>query len=236
VARSSLRVMTTAESDTKPDDTEPDHTKPDHTKPDDTEPDDTEPDDSKRILVEHLGTLNRAILWKVEGLGDYDLRRPLTPTGTNALGLVKHLASVQAGYFGDVFGRPAPFPMPWLAREAPINADMWATPQESSASVIGMYAESWRHAEETFAVVGIEETGTVPWWPPERRHPTLRAVLVHVIVETARHAGHLDIVRELIDAQAGRFAGDASMPGEEEIDWATYRAEVQAGADTFREG
>lgn len=194
------------------------------------------PDDTKAILIDQLGQLNRAVVWKLAGLGEHDLRRPLTATGSNLLGIVKHLASVQVGYFGDVLGRPSPFPLPWFAPDAPINADMWATPGESSASIIEMYAASWRHAEETFAVTGIDDTGTVPWWPEARRHPTLRMLLAHVTVETARHAGHLDVLRELIDAQAGRFAGDRSIPGTDEIDWGVYVAQVQAAADTFREG
>lgn len=192
-------------------------------------------DDTKAILIEQLDRLNQAVLWKLDGLSEYDLRRPLTPTGTNLLGVVKHLASVQAGYFGDCLGRPAPFAMPWFDEGAPINEDMWATPHESSAEIIGMYRTSWRHAQETFAVTGIDDAGTVAWWPEERRHPTLRILLAHMTVETARHAGQLDIVRELIDAQAGRFAGDGSMPSADEVDWPAYVARVQEAADGFRQ-
>ena len=187
--------------------------------------------DAKEDLVAPLRTLNEAVRGKLDGLDEYDLRRPLTPTGTNLLGVVKHLASVQAGYFGDTFGRPWPEPMPWLTEGAAINDDLFATTSESSDWVLDFYRRSWAHATETFAVTGLDDTGTVPWWPPERRHPTLRSVLVHMTVETARHAGHLDIVRELIDGEAGRFAGDPSMPGSDEIDWAAYRAKVQAAAE-----
>ena len=63
----------------------------------------TEP---KETLVEYLQSARDAMVWKVEGLSEYDARRPMTPTGTNLLGLVKHLASVELGYFGDTFGRP----------------------------------------------------------------------------------------------------------------------------------
>lgn len=191
-------------------------------------------DDTKAILIAQLEGLNNAVLWKLDGLSDYDLRRPLTSSGTNLLGVVKHLASVQVGYFGDCFDRPAPFALPWFAEDAPINADMWARPDESSAEIIGLYRTSWAHALETFEVTDIDDTGTVPWWPEDRRHPTLRVLLVHMTVETARHAGHLDVVRELIDAQSGRYAGDPSMPGDDEVDWPAYVAQVQAGADTFR--
>ncbi len=181
-------------------------------------------------LVAPLESLNGAVLAKLDGLGEYDLRRPLTPTGTNLLGLVKHLASVQAGYFGDTFGRPWPEPMPWLTEQAAVNADMFATADEPSEWVQDFYRRSWAHAKETFVVRGLDDTGTVPWWPLDRRHPTLRVVLLHMTVETARHAGHLDVVREMIDGSAGRFEGDQSLPGDNEIDWPTYVANVEAEA------
>lgn len=187
-------------------------------------------DPLKTTLINALQALHDAVLWKLDGLGDYDLRRPLTATGSNLLGIVKHLASVQAGYFGDTFGRPFPEAFPWFAPDAEVNADMWATPQESRDWVIGLYRRSWAHACETLAVTALESTGEVPWWPPERRHPTLHTLLVHMAVETARHAGHMDVIRELIDGRAARFAGDRSMPGADEIDWPAYVEQVEAAA------
>ena len=68
-------------------------------------------------------------MWKLEGLSEYDSRRPMTPTGTNLLGLVKHVASVELGYFGETFGRPFDEPLPWSVG-AEANADMWATADE----------------------------------------------------------------------------------------------------------
>ena len=186
--------------------------------------------DAKTELIASLAALNEAVLAKLDGLDEYDLRRPVTPTGTNMLGIVKHLASVQAGYFGDTFAHPWPEPMPWLAEDAAINDDMYATATETSAWVRDYYRRSWAHAEETFAVTQLDDTGTVPWWPPERRHPTLLTVLLHMTVETARHAGHLDIVRETIDGALGRYAGDPSVPGDDEIDWTAYVAKVEAAA------
>ncbi len=180
-------------------------------------------------LVGPLAALNDAVLGKLDGLGEYDLRRPMTATGTNLLGIVKHLATVQAGYFGDTFGRPWPEPIPWLGPDAEVNDDLFATPDQSSEWIRDFYRRSWAHAEQTFAVNGLDDTGTVPWWPPERRHPTLRAVLVHMTVETARHAGHIDVVCEAIDGRGGRYAGDASLPGDD-FDWATYVAKVEAAA------
>ncbi len=192
--------------------------------------------DAKSELIAALAALNEAVLAKVDGLGEYDLRRPLTPTGSNALGIVKHLASVQAGYFGDVFGRPWPDPMPWRGPGAAPNDDLYATATESSAWVRDLYRRSWDHATETFAVTALDDTGTVFWWPPERRHPTLRTVLIHMTVETARHAGHLDLLRELLDGQAGRFADDPSLPGDDEFDWPAYVATVDAAARAAAEG
>ena len=186
--------------------------------------------ESKADIVAALDKLNDAVLSKLDGLGEYDLRRPLTPTGTNLLGIVKHLASVQAGYFGDTFGRPWPEPMPWLDENADVNDDMFATASETSDKIRDFYRRSWLHANETFAVTELDDTGTVPWWPSERSEPTLRAVLLHMTVETARHAGHLDIVRELIDGRLGRFANDASVPGDDVIDWPAYLAKVDAAA------
>lgn len=188
----------------------------------------SDPSDVKADLVEALERLDRAILEKLDGLTEYDLRRPLTPTGSNMLGIVKHLASVQAGYFGDVFGRPWPEPMPWMGPGAEVNADMYATADETSDGVRDFARRAWDHALETFALTPLDAVGTVPWWPDDRRHPTLAAVLVHVLAETARHAGHLDVLRELVDGTAGRFAGDPSFPGD--VDWLAHVARVEDAA------
>jgi hypothetical protein len=188
----------------------------------------------KAHLTRELDTLHTAILGKLDGLSEYDLRRPLTPTGTNVLGVVKHLASIEAGYLGDCFGRPWPESIPWLEPDAPINADMWATPEQSSGWVRHFYVQAWEHGRETIAMTDLTALGTVAWWAPERRHPSLAMILIHLTVETARHAGHLDIVRELIDERTGRYAGDPRMPGPDDIDWNAYRALVEQAAQDAR--
>lgn len=190
--------------------------------------------DPKAELIEPLAKLNDAVLSKLDGLSEYDLRRPMTPTGTNLLGIVKHLASVQGEYFGEVFGQKWSEPMPWFEDGAEINDDLFATADESSAWVLDFYRRSWIHANKTFEVTTLDQTGDVSWWPEERGHPTLRTILVHMINETARHAGHIDIVRELIDGAAGRFAGDASIASDDELDWAAYVAKVESAAAEFR--
>jgi uncharacterized damage-inducible protein DinB len=180
--------------------------------------------DPKTTLVEGLGRLNDQVLGKLEGLSEYDLRRPMTPTGTNLIGVVKHLASVQAGYFGAAFGRPFPDPLPFDEEDP--QADLYARADESSESVVEFYRATWRHAQQTFAERELDATGAVPWWSePE---VTLHQILVHMTTETARHAGHMDIVRETIDGAVGRYDGDANII--DGYDWASYRDMLEAAA------
>lgn len=184
----------------------------------------------KDDLRHYLQRGREALLWKLEGLSEYDVRRPLVPTGTNLLGLVKHVASVEAGYLGATFGRPFGEPLPWLEEDAEPNADMWATAEESRDELVGLYRRVWRHSDATIEAVALDAVGQVPWWPPDRRHVTLHRVLVHMISETERHAGHADIVRELVDGSVGLRAGNENLaPGDAEW-WKDYRARLEAVA------
>ena len=181
------------------------------------------------IQVRYLQTLRDAVVWKLEGLSEYDARRPLTPTGTNVLGIVKHLAYVEAGYFGDTFGRPFPEPLPGFADDAEYNADLWVEPGESREYIVGLYKKAWAHAAETFEAGTPVTVGKVPWWPEERAEVTLHQILVHMITETARHAGHVDIVRELIDDFVGMRPEATNLP-EDDFDWPSYVAKIEAAA------
>jgi uncharacterized damage-inducible protein DinB len=189
--------------------------------------------DPKETLVRYLQVARDAMVWKLDGLSEYDVRRPLTPTGTNLLGLIKHLASVELGYFGDTFGRPHGIDLPWNADDAEINADMWATPEESREAVVDLYRRAWQHAAGTFDALDLEARGEVPWWPADGRSVTLHQILVHMVAETHRHAGHADIVRETIDGAAGFRSDDSNLP-EDGYDWAGHVARVEANAATFR--
>src|SRR5882757_2091389 len=105
---------------------------------------------AKDNLHERLRRDRKALLWKLDGLSEYDARRPLTSTGTNLLGLVKHLALVEMGYFGNTFGRPLPEPPSWSQfDEDDANADMWATPDQSREDIIGLYRRVSAHADAT---------------------------------------------------------------------------------------
>ncbi len=183
--------------------------------------------DPKDDLRRYLQEARDALVWKLEGLSEYDGRRPLVPTGTNLLGLVKHMASVESGYLGATFGRPFPEPMPWLDDDAEVNADMWATAEESRDEVVGLYHRVWIHSDATIETVPLDASGRVAWWPPDRREVTLHRILVHLIAETHRHAGHADIVRELIDGAAGRRANDPSLPPSEATWWESYRDRLE---------
>ncbi|MGW1676450.1 DinB family protein [Saccharopolyspora sp. NPDC002376] len=181
----------------------------------------------KAELKLYLKAAREALLWKLDGLSEYDVRRPLTPTGTNLLGLVKHVASMEAGYFGVVFDRPFPQPLRWLEPDAEHNADMWATADESRAWVIDFYRQACEHADATIDALELDAPGKVPWWPADRSEVTLHRILVHVIAETHRHAGHADIVRELIDGQVGLVNGNENMPPADKAWWADYRARLE---------
>lgn len=182
----------------------------------------------KNDLHRYLQAARRALLWKLEGLSEYDGRRPLVPSGTNLLGLVKHVAWVESGYFGATFGRPFPEEPTWSESEP--NADMWATPDESRESITSLYQRVWAHSDQTIAELDLDATGLVPWWPAGRNHVRLHQVLVHMTTETHRHAGHADIVRELIDGSLGLMSGNTNLPEGGEQWWAEYRQRVEQAA------
>ena len=186
--------------------------------------------DPKSDLHRYLQDAREALLWKLDGLSEYNIRRPMVPTGTNLLGLIKHVASVELGYFGDTFGRPFGERLPWLEDDAEPNADMWATADESREQITGLYRRAWAHSDATIGALGLDATGHVPWWPENRSEVTLHKILVHMIAETDRHAGQADIVRELIDGAAGLRAGNDNMAPGDSAWWEGYRSRLERAA------
>jgi uncharacterized damage-inducible protein DinB len=181
--------------------------------------------DQKATLLEYLRTARGALLWKLDGLSEYDVRRPLVPTGTNLLGLVKHVALVDAGYFGATFGRP--FPEPSFEDTAGLDGDMWATADESRQQIEDLYRRVWAHSDATIEALPLDAVGRVPWWPPDSGDVTLHQILVHMVSETCRHAGHADIVRELIDGSTGVRAGRPNMAPRDAGEWTSHRDRLE---------
>jgi hypothetical protein len=185
--------------------------------------------DLKSELVSRLDRLNQGVLHKLEHLSEYDLRRPMTPTATNLLGLAFHLASLQAEYFGETFDRPFPREDEFYYRtdeNADPQDDIWVRPEATSAWVVELYRATWEHAKRTIATLELDSPGQIPTSP--YAEVTLGEMLVHMVDETARHAGHMDILRELIDGAIGRYPGDGRIDGD--YDWAAYWERVEAGA------
>ena len=188
--------------------------------------------DLKLELHSNLRASRATMLSKLDDLGEYDRRRPMTPTGTNLLGLVKHLAGLEYGYLGESFGYPAPETMSWI-EDGSIwqDGDMWAKPDESTEYITGLYRRACAHADRVISALDLEAPGYVAHWPEDRRNTTLGVLLIRMVAETAQHAGHADIIRELIDGKGG--------PDQDSIDestWREYVRQVQAAADTFATG
>ncbi|WP_163801482.1 DinB family protein [Mycolicibacterium sediminis] len=178
--------------------------------------------DYKAALHRYLADARQAMLWKLEGFSEYDIRRPLTPHGTNLLGLVKHLSGREIGYFGLVFDRPFADPPAWLtttdSKPDPIR-DMWATADESRSDIVVLYGRACQHSDHTIEALSLDDRGQIPAWPEHRRSVTLHDVLVHMLAETTRHAGHADILRELIDNTTGVTPGGLQPPDANDPDF-----------------
>ncbi|MER5279479.1 DinB family protein [Streptomyces sp. NPDC002809] len=188
----------------------------------------------KKDLHVYLQDARDTFLWKLEDLSEYDIRRPLTSTGTNLLGLVKHVTGAEAFYFGDTFGRPVDAPDLWIAGDAEPNADLWATADETRDGIVAQYRRVWAHSDATIDALDLDATGLLPGG--EGKELTLHRVLVHMVAETQRHAGHADVVRELIDGATGqRKEGRNVAPGEATW-WAGHRDRVERAAREAAEG
>jgi len=154
----------------------------------------------KESLQVALDRHRDAVLWKLEGLDEEQARRPMVPSGTSLLGLVKHLASVEFGWFCEPFGRPSEAVQ---FDESDPQADLRPEPDETTADIVAYYGRARAAADRVIDEVGLEDLGTA--WFGEA--VTLRWVLIHMVEETARHAGHMDILRELIDGATGDHEG-----------------------------
>jgi hypothetical protein len=184
--------------------------------------------DLKAELLAALRSRRAVMLAKLGGLSNFDQRRPLTPSGTNLLGLVKHLAGLEYGYLGDAFGRTAYARPSWFRDDPYTEIDMWATPDESGDYIVSVYRDACRHSDDTAIALDLDSPGHVAHWAAGQRNTTLGVLLVRMVSETAQHAGHADIIREIIDGQIDTDGTDATSAF-----WRHRLAQVQAAADMF---
>jgi len=183
---------------------------------------------AKEYLHGDLRWIREALVWKLDGLSEYDSRRPLTSTGTNLLGLVKHSATWEARYFGEVFGRPFREPLPRWDDEAARGTDLWVTEDETRQQIIGFYRRVWEHADATIDTLAIDAPGHVPWWP--RPEVKLLNILVHILTETNRHAGHADILREQLDGAVGTDAQSTALEEYDAPYWENHCTRIEQAA------
>lgn len=184
-------------------------------------------DFAKEHLHDHLRWVREGLAWKLDGVSEYDVRRPLTATGTNLLGLVKHAAVWESRYFGEVFNRPFPEPLPRWDDEAAIGTDFWATEHETRDEIVGFYRRVWEHSDATINALAIDAPGYVPWWNEEVK---LFNIMVHILSDTTRHAGHADILREQLDGAIGMNAQVASLVEHDSAFWEARRARIEEAA------
>ena len=107
------------------------------------------------------------------------------------------------------------------------GADLWATEYETRDEIVNRYRRVWEHADATITALAPDAPGRVPWWP--RPDVTLFNVLVHMVTETSRHAGHADILREQLDGSTGATGGHAS-PGRDAAFWEAHCGKVERAA------
>jgi hypothetical protein len=151
--------------------------------------------DDLDMLLGWLGAKRRHVRGAVEGLSEEDLRRPVLPSGWSCLGLVNHLAEDVERFWGGHVLAGVPF--------EPGATDGWTAPEDlTGGEVLAAYDEACARTDEAARAAGV---GRAPqWWPDffgDWRMDSTEEVLVHLLTETATHAGHLDAAVELIDGR-----------------------------------
>ncbi|MDQ3645394.1 MAG: DinB family protein [Actinomycetota bacterium] len=147
------------------------------------------------FLDYHRATL----LSKIEGVSDEDLRWSPVPSGTTLLGLVKHLAYVERWWFQDRFAGREAGTYPWT--DGDWDADFRIEPDETTAEIVDLYLREVAQSRAITDGVDLEERAQRARKTAEPA--TLRWIVAHMIEEMARHNGHADILRELIDGVTG---------------------------------
>ena len=188
--------------------------------------------DVKEELHGYLRGARETLVWKLEGLSEYDVRRPLTPTGTNLLGLVKHSTATHLGYFGEVFGRSIDGSAARFSGDADRGGEFFAAPDESRADIVGGYRDAWAFSDSTISELALDAVGQVWWWGDAP--VTMHHIVVHVTADTQRHAGHADILRELIDGSVGMLRGVDNLHLRDPDEQRRFCDQVETAAAHFR--
>ena len=154
----------------------------------------------RALLLGRLAGQRRHVIKQLEDLTDDQLRRPVLPSGWSCLGLVRHLTVSDERYWFAVVvaGEPLDF---WPEGD---NGDWRVDPNEPVEAVLDAYRSAIARSDEIIPALSLDDPPAHPedWWESAGLHfPDLRTVLVHVLVETSTHAGHLDAVRELLDGR-----------------------------------
>ena len=126
-----------------------------------------------------------------------------------------------------MFGRPFPEPLPRWEDPTAEGTDLWATADETRDAIIGLYQRVWDHADATIDALDLTSTGYVPWWDEE---VPLFNVMLHVLSETSRHAGHADILREGLDGSVGTHRTGPARHGQDEAYWRERRSVIERAA------
>ncbi len=190
--------------------------------------------DPKAILHRYLQATRDDLIWKLEGLSERQARLPRTATGNNLLGALKHCLNVEAGYFGPPFGREFPTPeelVPLQAYQDDPQADWYAREDETKDGLIDLYRRVGLFADETIEQLPLDAPGQVAWWEPGKAVATLERIIIHVICDLARHAGHADIMREQHDGAIGLRRENPNLP--HDYDWQEYVTKLTELADRF---
>lgn len=158
-------------------------------------------DPTRDALLDSLTEQRRHVLGIVDGLDDAALRRPMLPTGWTCGGLIQHLAvDVERFWFQAVMADEA---QAWASLKQQEDSAWRVAEDTATDSVLALYRAEIERADEIIRSLPID--AAPGRWPRDQfgsfRLADLRAVMLHVITETACHAGHLDVVRELIDGR-----------------------------------
>ena len=154
--------------------------------------------DERELLAAFLDQQRDAVVWKLDGLDEDKARQRMRRDGLHLLGLAKHLAAAEWYWLSEVFGRPAE-PQPLSATD-----DAELEPDDTIDSVLGYYARARAASDEAMGEVDLDATATT--WLGDV--VSFRWAILHVIEETARHAGHADLIREHIDGTTGHLPDD----------------------------